>query len=152
MNQRGYTWLNEDEERSDVDVRRVSALAQKWNDLHNEMEQEQFRREVMLEDGFADYEPPECPTCEGETLVALDPPLGKRHVQCEDLYGIVCPTCEGTGRDLSVEHTEQERVAYRQMELEVVEEMLERYGARMMRPYEHWNEDEQYMEWMERER
>ena len=36
--------------------------------------------------------------------------------------------------------------------LEIVEEMLARHGARMMRPYEHWNEDESYMQYMECDR
>lgn len=35
---------------------------------------------------------------------------------------------------------------------ESVEEELAKLGARMMRPYEHWNEDEAYMEYMERTR
>lgn len=39
---------------------------------------------------------------------------------------------------------EQQRVR-----LDIIEEMLARHGARMMRPYEHWNEDERYMEYME---
>jgi len=35
------------------------------------------------------------------------------------------------------------------LRLEVIEELLSDLGARMMRPYEHWNEDERYMEYME---
>jgi hypothetical protein len=30
-----------------------------------------------------------------------------------------------------------------------IEEMLGELGARMMRPYEHWNEDERMMEYLE---
>lgn len=37
-------------------------------------------------------------------------------------------------------------------ELHEIESRLSQYGARMMRPYEHWNEDEKYMEYMERDR
>jgi len=33
-----------------------------------------------------------------------------------------------------------------------INEELEKLGCRMMRPYEHWNEDEAYMEYAERER
>ncbi len=33
-----------------------------------------------------------------------------------------------------------------------IEEEMERLGVRMMRAYEHWNEDEAYMEYMERDR
>lgn len=32
---------------------------------------------------------------------------------------------------------------------DVIEDLLRDLGARMMRPYEHWNEDERYMEYME---
>lgn len=31
-------------------------------------------------------------------------------------------------------------------------EQLDQLGARMMRPYEHWNEDEKLMEYLERDR
>ena len=33
--------------------------------------------------------------------------------------------------------------------IEVLEKELNELGARMMRPYEHWNEDEKYMQYME---
>jgi regulator of protease activity HflC (stomatin/prohibitin superfamily) len=36
-----------------------------------------------------------------------------------------------------------------ELELEALEAELARHGARMMRPYEHWNEEEKYMEYME---
>ena len=37
-------------------------------------------------------------------------------------------------------------------ELDEIANRLRSYGARMMRPYEHWNEEEKYMEYMERDR
>jgi hypothetical protein len=40
----------------------------------------------------------------------------------------------------------------RRKELESIEEMLSDRGARMARPYEHWNEEERFMEYSERER
>lgn len=42
--------------------------------------------------------------------------------------------------------------AERQLEIELIEDKLAAIGARMMRPYEHWNEDERLMEWLERDR
>ena len=36
-----------------------------------------------------------------------------------------------------------------QLRLEGIEVQLAHFGARMMRPYEHWNEDEQYMQYQE---
>lgn len=52
------------------------------------------------------------------------------------------------------EHEDRQRVhrALERLEVELVEEKLAALGARMMRPYEHWNEDERYMEYMERDR
>lgn len=35
---------------------------------------------------------------------------------------------------------------------DALEQQLHDLGARMMRPYEHWNEDERLMEYMERDR
>lgn len=35
------------------------------------------------------------------------------------------------------------------VQMEHIEERLHELGARMMRPYEHWNEEEKYMEYME---
>lgn len=40
----------------------------------------------------------------------------------------------------------------RQHEVESIERMLAERGARIMRPYEHWNEDERWMEYSERDR
>ena len=47
------------------------------------------------------------------------------------------------------EREQREHFETVQARLEVIETLLERYGARMMRPYEHWNEDERYMEYQE---
>ncbi len=44
------------------------------------------------------------------------------------------------------------RAARHDAEVRVIEEALARLGARMMRPYEHWNEDEAYMAYAERDR
>lgn len=37
----------------------------------------------------------------------------------------------------------------RRVRLEFLEAELAHHGARMMRPYEHWNEEEQLMAWLE---
>lgn len=36
-----------------------------------------------------------------------------------------------------------------QAQLDAIADKLYMLGARMMRPYEHWNEDERYMQYME---
>lgn len=40
----------------------------------------------------------------------------------------------------------------KQAQLDTIEAELDTLGARLMRPYEHWNEDEAYMEYQERDR
>jgi hypothetical protein len=47
-----------------------------------------------------------------------------------------------------------ERIRQEQREAQrgVIERHLHELGARMMRPYEHWNEDERYMQYMECDR
>ena len=47
--------------------------------------------------------------------------------------------------------SQRKRSELRGLRLEVIEVQLAHFGARMMRPYEHWIEDEQYMAHMERE-
>jgi N-acyl-D-aspartate/D-glutamate deacylase len=52
-------------------------------------------------------------------------------------------------RDQQVEalHDRQHAV-----QVDTIETALAEHGARMMRPYEHWNEDEHYMQYMECDR
>jgi len=50
------------------------------------------------------------------------------------------------------ERREAARIRVRDVKISTIESALEMLGARMMRPYEHWNEDERLMEYMERER
>lgn len=50
------------------------------------------------------------------------------------------------------EQQDRTRREQQRMRLVIVEELLARHGARMMRPYEHWNEDERYMQYMECDR
>ena len=37
-------------------------------------------------------------------------------------------------------------------QVQAIEDKLAEHGARMMRPYEHWNEDERYMQYQECDR
>jgi hypothetical protein len=47
---------------------------------------------------------------------------------------------------------QSKRGELQQLRLEGIEAQLEHFGARIMRPYEHWNEDERYMQYMECDR
>ncbi len=154
-NYRGFTWTDEQAEHSEADELRAKLLSQKWSELHHAREQKQFRRQFDAEDGGG-YEPDECSSCEGkgELGTVRDGRFRVYHESdCSELiHGIICPDCQGDGYDKTCEKLERERRIAEDLEIEVVEEMLEKMGARMMRPYEHWNEDERYMEYMERDR
>lgn len=126
---RGFAWVNEDIEHSEADYARASALAKKWSELTNAEEQRMFRRMAEYEDGS-----------------------GRDEEACED-----CAACEAGDYGqceyiLEMARKTAELQAERDLEIELIEDKLDAIGARMMRPYEHWNEDERYMEYAERER
>lgn len=125
MISRGFTWIDEDVEHSDSDTARATALAKKWSSLQSAEEDRGFRRQADYEDG------------------------GRELDVCED-----CDACNAGDYSQCEQVKEMARKqavlrAERDLEIELVEDKLERIGARMMRPYEHWNEDERYMEYME---
>ena len=117
-NTRGWTWIDENTERTDEEYERLEPLlndlAAQWSQLHNAEEQRGFRRMAAIEDG--DYDEPE-PEDEADAY---------RMQQLDAL-----------------------RYRQHEAQMEVIEAALEEHGARMMRPYEHWNEDERYMAYME---
>jgi hypothetical protein len=129
MISRGFTWIDDSIEHSDADYARAAALAKKWSFLETEREDKCFRRLADQDSGY-DYDP---------------------FQDCE------CEFCLGEGDSSLTECTEraafnkqqEEAQAERDLELELVNDKLAAIGARMMRPYEHWNEDERYMEYME---
>lgn len=170
-NQRGFAWID-DKEHSDQEDARATALANKWSALHNDAEARQFARQSDMEDGWGGrdgYEPEPCDVCNGDGYVALDGPrTPKGHLvgawtgcgggDCPlTLVGIKCPNpnCED-GDDMGpIRETQQRRLeqeAERHLEIEIVEAKLAQAGARMMRPYEHWNEDEAIMQYLEMDR
>ncbi len=124
-----FAWLNDDAEHDDDQIARATALAAKWSSLTHAAEQRQFRADADREEGRDRY-----PNA------------------CED-----CPACEDGNYskciDVAAMLTKQRAIeAERDLELELVEDKLAAISARIMRPYEHWNEDEAYMQYAERER
>lgn len=159
---RGWTWIDEDSEntcdcggeascescQSDlagamkrkIKMEMIQKLAAEWNSAHTAIEQRGWRsREDRYEE--EDYH-------------------SERMEECVDnaVY-----EAEQANPFLSEEEKEEirqrEEKKYRaEVELEeskiplkrqAIEELLEQLGVRMMRPYEHWNEEERYMEYME---
>ena len=52
--------------------------------------------------------------------------------------------------DLKLQDSEKKQAQFGQ--LDAIEQLMASRGARFQRPYEQWNEDEKYMEYMERDR
>lgn len=125
MISRNFTWVNEDIEHSDSDHARAAALAAKWSSLQTQEEERGFRRQSDYEDGGRDLDVCEdCAACEAGD-----------YSQCEQVK-------EFAKRAAQIQ-------AARDLEIELIEDKLDAIGARMMRAYEHWNEDERYMQYME---
>lgn len=124
----GWTWIDDNSEVSDEQMDTLTptldALANEWTAITREIEQEGWNRQARYEDG--DYGP----ECDDEDCWSKQP----------------CSYCQDIAK------AKRNREAVREVKLEVIEGMLEKYGARIMRPYEHWNEDEQYMAYQERDR
>lgn len=123
-----FAGIAEDDIESEMDKRtkRIDALAARLKEIHRTNEQEGWLRQARYEDGYDDrddYDP-----CED-----LDEEEAKAYLEREAL-------------------NEKIKAAQEDAEIAVLEEELARLGARMARPYEHWNEDEKLMEYMERDR
>jgi hypothetical protein len=142
----GFAWLDDSIEHSDSDYARAEALAKKITSLRHDDEQRMFRQIADDEEGRS-YDPSE--DCECDYCIKAN------HDCNEDNPGNGCSLCA-----IVTELTECESVresskaklaleAERDLEIELCEDKLESVGARMMRPYEHWNEDERYMEYQE---
>jgi hypothetical protein len=59
---------------------------------------------------------------------------------------------EDDADEFRCQQLEQLRDRQHAAQVEVIQTAMEELGARMMRPYEHWNEDERYMQYMECDR
>lgn len=118
----------------------VEKLASEWNEYHSKIEQRGWMDEEQRAneaDYHAEMASEEAYNAEEKALKA-NPNLSAEEIQdirekAEDAY------YEAKKKR---DHMDHDRI-------EVIEELLSELGARMMRPYEHWNEDERMMEYME---
>lgn len=126
MVDRNFTWLDESKEHSEQDRERAQTLARRWSVIRSQQEGRMFDRQSRDEEGIPDgpYPCEECEACG----------LGDYH-QCEVIQAF--------------HQRERAQREDEDLEIELIEDKLARLGARMMRPYEHWNEDERHMQWME---
>lgn len=118
-----------DEEAREAEMNRrekeINQIAQQLDGIRRDKEREGWERQARYEDGagYDDYDPYEDMEDDEREAAMAEEALRKR-VQA----------------------------AKEQAEIETLEERLAELGARMARPYEHWNEDERLMEYLERDR
>jgi regulator of protease activity HflC (stomatin/prohibitin superfamily) len=147
---RGFVYENTeyDEEtheetlRSKIRREMIAKLASEWNETNRRIEIYSWRLEdEMCAAIDADYraeravEAVDYAECEAKKN---NPAITKSELQEIRKKALA---------DYEAEEATHERIDYDR--LEVIEELLSELGARMMRPYEHWNEEEKYMEYME---
>jgi hypothetical protein len=116
----------------------IKKLAVEWNDTHARIERESFR-DRDDRDEEADFLG-EMANEEGDQAFDAAEQAGKSKEECQAAQKKAIDAYYAeVDRKKSIPHAR----------LEVIEELLGELGARMKRPYEHWNEDERYMEYME---
>jgi superfamily II DNA or RNA helicase len=135
---RGWTWKDgngptgETEETIDEKVKeeKIKELVKEWNALEKQVESIGF----MDRDEQRDYEEGLRERAREARSSALSE--GKTEEEAEEAYAKEFDRINDRGRRLTAKQG-------------LIETMLDSLGARLMRPYEHWNEDERYMEYME---
>jgi myo-inositol-1-phosphate synthase len=132
--------FNESPLKTKIREEMVNKLAEEWNKIHNRMERLSWRERDEIDDE-ADFhsEIAEEAAANAVSFALKENPSlsAEEQKQIEE-------------KEKADYYAEVERKANEPyLRLEVIEELLSDLGARMMRPYEHWNEDERYMEYME---
>lgn len=122
-----FAWLDESVEHTEADLIRATALAKKWSSLQAGSEEKMFRRMSQDDDYFNPYEDCECAPC----------------IEAKE------DGCKLCTYRLADEAAAEAKQADQDLEIELIEDKLTAVGARMMRAYEHWNEDERYMQYQE---
>ena len=132
--------------RCEVLERMVRELAAKWNSANSREEQ---RRWSMSREQREEAHEILCEDFSEKADFAVEKDIGqdaafalyKSNRQEYDKLHLV------HYNRLWAEQREKENAHVREME--AAEELLGRLGARMMRPYEHWNEEESRIQWLE---
>jgi len=126
--------------KSKIREEMIGKLAAEWNTVSSEIERRSFMdREDR--DNEAEYIGDHC---ENAADNAVDAAYNKNPNLTEDEIKVIRQTAEDEA--YAAYKAKRDEIYVRK---EVIEELLSELGARMARPYEHWNEDEKYMEYME---
>jgi hypothetical protein len=145
---RGYVFTNdpESDENGDLTLKgkireeMVGKLATEWNMINQKIEMRGWlsRDERMDEEDYHADQAADCADVAEERALELNPNLSKDEID---------EVREKASGEYYQELKKKDNEIY--LRKQVIEELLSELGARMARPYEHWNEEERYMEYME---
>jgi hypothetical protein len=156
---RGFVFEGGEEGEEGEDLRTkirremIGKLASEWNSLNSKLEARSFRsREERDEEGEYLYE-----RAQEHAWMAMERWAKENEIDLDldDLKMKTWPTEakelyeKRLAEELRESGPEGDDTALR---MSVVEDLIGELGGRMMRPYEHWNEEEQAMEYAERDR
>lgn len=129
---------NESDMKKKIREEMINKLAAEWNDHHSQIERRQFRCQDDIDDENDFYYERMTDHADDAEAAALS-------------KGATAEEAKAAREASMVQDIEDRSKAENELglRLDVIEELLGELGARMMRPYEHWNEDERYMEYME---
>jgi hypothetical protein len=145
----------------------IQKLAREWNEYHTRLEHRSWRSDEDR-DEEADYLSEMAEEFAQEKLVALAN-FGSVSFTEEDIENFPWDhrrekfpkLAENILKDIKEHHRkfidefyakQKEKDSEDALRIQVIEELLSDLGGRMMRPYEHWNEEEHIREYMERDR
>jgi len=118
----------------------INKLAEEWNTLNAKLERESFRSQEDLDaeaDYFAEMAEDFADT-EIDKAIKVYPNLTKSEIN--DFRNQLIKSYMNKMGD---------RINEMALRMEVIEQLLSELGARMLRPYEHWNEEEKNIEYLE---
>lgn len=170
---RNWTWIDEREESDEAEdvhtearralkVKAIEALLSRWNMLEAQRERRAF--DEQAQEYFAEYhgERSEERQWDARALACREAGKASGATRCCDTCyraSSLRAACERLSREQIEEIVDEARIAYdREVDAEeakpgieqsLIETQMAALGARLMRPYERWNEDERYMEYME---
>lgn len=126
--------------KSKIRQEMVEKLAAEWNQINRKIEERSWRSRDERDDEADYYADRACD--EGDNAV-YDALKENPNLSEEEQNEIRKNAEEHYYKELDKKNNE----IY--LRRDVIEDLLRDLGARMMRPYEHWNEDERYYEYME---
>jgi hypothetical protein len=138
--------------RSQIRREMIGKLAAEWNELNSRREARSFRsREERDEENEYLYERAEEQAWEAMTKWAKENDVT---LDFDDYKRKSWPVeaREQFEKFLTEELRKGPDGEDTMLRMQVVEELIGELGGRMKRPYEHWNEEEQYREYAERDR